>query len=79
MRVVYFIFILKTFIMNQKISLNALKVLLTPKEMKNVTGGSGCTVQCGDFSREIECQDILDCESQCFALCGDGGWMTNCY
>ena len=66
------------------ISIDALKKVLSPKEMKNVLGGSGggdCLVQCGDNGQvyPITCWDILDCESQCYAKCGDCGWSTNCY
>ena len=62
------------------ISIDALKKVLSPKEMKNVTGGSGsCTCVCGANSGPITCSGIADCEEQCYWRCGDGGWMTNCY
>ena len=32
--------------MNKKISLETLKILLTPKEMKNITGGSAFWCEC---------------------------------
>ena len=62
------------------ISLNGLQKVLSPKEMKNITGGSGCTVVCSDNSQYgINCANTIDCEEQCWEKCGGGGWMTNCY
>jgi len=62
----------------EKINLDLLKIVLTPKEMKNVTGGS-CTVRCDGEDHDINCDSLSDCESQAYALCGDGGWMTDCW
>ena len=69
--------------MEKKISFSGLKKVLSPKEMKNVTGGSGggsCQVQCSDNQiHDICCSDISDCIDECWSVCGDGGWSTNCY
>ena len=64
----------------KKISYNSLEKVLTPKEMKNITGGS-CMVKCASngLYHYLECWDILDCESQCYAKCGDSGWYTTCF
>ena len=62
-----------------KINLNGLKNVLSPKEMKNVTGGSGeicsspypCWVRCGNGAAGC----INDCES----ACSDRGGVEYCW
>ena len=62
----------------KKINFDLLKIVLTPKEMRDVTGGN-CNVRCNNETFEIICDSFLDCESQAYAHCGDGGWMTDCW
>ena len=64
----------------EKINLDVLKNVLTPKEMKNITGGS-CAVDCKGSWHELNCDEPSDCESQAYAVCGDSGWIQNghCY
>ena len=62
-----------------KISYQNIKDILTPKEMKNVLGGSSCMVKCSDNSVHIlNCASLSDCEEQCWEKCGGGGWGISC-
>ena len=64
----------------KKIVLNELKKVLSEKEMKHVTGGSGsCTVSCNGTNYLIVCYSLEQCDDKAYALCGDGGWTTTCY
>ena len=62
--------------MNKKISLETLKILLTPKEMKNVLGGSDSGPMCGGKA----CSNASDCKDVLTQRCGckEGG-KTYCY
>ena len=65
-----------------KINFSSIQKTLSPKEMKNVLGGSGgcCFVACANGGgATINCDGPADCASQCDAICGDDGWQTNCY
>ena len=68
--------------MNKKISLDLLKINLTPQEMRNVMGGScyTCDVKCDKLIDPvgINCVDIEECCEKAYVLCGDSGWMWNC-
>ena len=53
----------------KKINLEGLKNVLSPKEMKNITGGSRC---CCGMGTEIYCEDGRDM-SWVIDYCGDKG------
>ena len=56
--------------MNKKISLDMLKIILTPKEMKNVLGGStGCCCVGGACAPEYMCTNNSGCSSWHGATC----------
>ena len=53
------------------ISIDTLKKILKPKEMKNILGGSGCTIRCQEDDDSIstfhanECDDDLNINFWC--------------
>ena len=56
--------------MNKKISLDVLKIILTPWEMKNVTGGSGDGQGCGKYPVVVcDCGDVLNMGCCAFNTC----------
>jgi len=64
--------------MSEKICLATLKILLTPKEMKNVLGGSDGEV--GPMCGGKACSDASDCKDILTQRCGciEGG-KKYCY
>ena len=63
-----------------KINFRSLEAVLTPKEMKNILGGT-CTVQCAGTTKvfSIDCCSMADCDDKAYVICGDSGWGTDCY
>ena len=67
------------------ISIDALKKVLSPKEMKNVTGGSYATCKiCCDYGDGEECHDGSCASSdpaECFGygVSGPDCWIDSCW
>ena len=58
--------------MNKKISLEMLKVVLLPKEMRNVLGGSSlCRMICGGLEIMIPHGNLTQCVEAAYKNCSD--------
>jgi len=61
----------------KKINLDGLKNVLSPKEMKNVTGGSGSyTCWCGSNTFAVNADSCSDAKDAVNTICGGG---CSCY
>ena len=70
------------------ISMDVLKNVLKPHQLRNILGGSddnggswyiNCIIQCGEWRYYVGCSGLIECDDMAYVLCGDGGWTTNCY